>query len=150
MTDVPHVFPDSSPAGEESVHNREALRAALRAAADRTADYLCGLGERPIFPADPTAPAGELLPAAGEDLQALFADAADWAVDNSIHVGHPGYAGHMDSGVGRRRRTRRPADLGPEPEPARLRAGPGRHPAGEGSWCACSPTAPASGPAAAA
>jgi L-2,4-diaminobutyrate decarboxylase len=74
-------------------------RQALGAAAERIAGYLAGMAERPIFPASAQAPAGELIPERGESLNALFGDAADWAEKNAIHVGNPGYAGHMDSGV---------------------------------------------------
>jgi L-2,4-diaminobutyrate decarboxylase len=99
MTDVPHVYPDSSPDGEESSHKAGALRDALRAGADRVADYLEGVANREIFPADARAPEGDLFPARGENLETLFDDAADWAEANAVHVAHPGYAGHMDSGV---------------------------------------------------
>lgn len=75
------------------------MRRALAAAAERIADYLAGMAARPIFPAAVQAPAGELFPERGEPLGELFGAAADWAERNAIHVGNPGYAGHMDSGV---------------------------------------------------
>lgn len=93
MAEQPFLYPDPD------ARDPQALREALRAAADRIADYLSGMATRPIFPANAVAPTGPLLPERGEDLSALFADAAGWAEQNSIHVGHPGYAGHMDSGV---------------------------------------------------
>ncbi|TAH35007.1 MAG: aspartate aminotransferase family protein [Planctomycetota bacterium] len=93
MAQVPPIFPSGDPEA------RAALRALLHRAADAVADYLGGLGDRPIFPAQPQAPAGELLPEHGEPLEHVFGAAAHWAVENSVHVGHPGYAGHMDSGV---------------------------------------------------
>lgn len=93
MAAPPFVYPDP---GARDPHE---LRDALRAAADHVADLLSGIEARPIFPADPQAPAGNLIPERGEALGALFADAARWAADNAIHVAHPGYAGHMDSGV---------------------------------------------------
>lgn len=93
MAAPPFVFPDpGSP-------DASGLREALRAAADRIADLLSGLGDRPIFPADPRAPEGAALPEHGAALETIFAEAADWSERHSIHVGHPGYAGHMDSGV---------------------------------------------------
>lgn len=93
MAAPPFVYPDpGAPDPQE-------LREVLRAAADRIADLLSGAESRPIFPADAQAPAGSLLPEQGEELAALFADAAEWSARHSIHVGHPGYAGHMDSGV---------------------------------------------------
>lgn len=103
MTDSPPVLPDSpaSDAGESAVPEGAsgALREVLHQAADRVADYLEGLGGAPIFPTAAAAPEGSPLPDRGEELGALFDDAADWAVANSVHVGHPGYVGHMDSGV---------------------------------------------------
>lgn len=99
MNNLPPVLPDSSsPSGEESSH-AEQLRAVLHQAADQVADYLGSLGSRPIFPAAPAAPSGDLMPEKGEDLSALFQDSAHWAIENAVHVGHPGYVGHMDSGV---------------------------------------------------
>ena len=99
MNNLPPVLPDSSsPSGEESSHS-EQLRAVLHQAADQVADYLGSLGSRPIFPASPAAPIGDLMPEEGENLSELFTDSAQWAVENSVHVGHPGYVGHMDSGV---------------------------------------------------
>ena len=93
MQSIPPIFPAGGPA------EADALREMLRNAADRVADYLIGLGNNPIFPANPILPAGELVPEEGEELCDLFGDAADWFEENSIHVGHPGYMGHMDSGV---------------------------------------------------
>ncbi len=77
----------------------EELREALEAAAARVADYLAGIAERPIFPADPQAPAGPLVTEEGRPLSELVGEVADWAEAHAVHVGHPGYAGHMDSGV---------------------------------------------------
>ncbi len=93
MKPVPPIFPTGGPREEA------ALREVLHQAADRVADYLTGLGNQPIFPAHPLPPQGELVPDQGEALDELFGNAADWAEKNSIHVGHPGYMGHMDSGV---------------------------------------------------
>lgn len=94
MAEPPFLVPDPGRPGAEAD-----LRRALAAAADRIAEYLNGMGERPIFPTHAEAPAGDLWGERGEPLEALFGDAAAWAERNSIHVGHPGYAGHMDSGV---------------------------------------------------
>ena len=93
MAHVPPIFPSGDPEA------RAALRAMLHRAADTVADYLSGLGDRPIFPAAPQLPPGELLPEHGEPLEHVFGEAAHWAIENAVHVGHPGYAGHMDSGV---------------------------------------------------
>ncbi|MFK5955224.1 MAG: aminotransferase class I/II-fold pyridoxal phosphate-dependent enzyme [Planctomycetota bacterium] len=99
MNDLPPVLPDSSsPSGEESSH-AEPLRQILHQAADQVADYLSSLESRPIFPASPTAPTGPLVPEEGENLSEVFTDSAQWAIENAVHVGHPGYVGHMDSGV---------------------------------------------------
>jgi L-2,4-diaminobutyrate decarboxylase len=93
MADIPPIFPSQKPGAAED------LRRILRLAADQVADYLSTLGDRPIFPAEAQAPTGSLLPEQGEPLETLFGDAAHWAIENAIHVGHPGYLGHMDSGV---------------------------------------------------
>ncbi|HEX9792453.1 MAG TPA: pyridoxal-dependent decarboxylase [Planctomycetota bacterium] len=93
MSELPPIFPAGDP------EQGRALREHLRGAADRVADYLIGLGTRPLFPAAAQAPAGPLLPERGEPLGQVFGESADWAIDNAIHVGHPGYLGHMDSGV---------------------------------------------------
>lgn len=93
MADIPPIFPSGDPEANAR------LRALLRRAADAVADYLSGLGERPIFPADPSSPERPLIPERGEPLEEIFGSAARWAVENAVHVGHPGYAGHMDSGV---------------------------------------------------
>jgi len=94
MTEPPFSLPDPARPDAEA-----AARAALGAAAERIAGYLAHMAERPIFPTAARAPAGELIPERGESLDALFGDAATWAEQNAIHVGNPGYAGHMDSGV---------------------------------------------------
>lgn len=94
MDPVPPIFPT----GKSADH--AALRDALRRAADLVADYLAGLGSRPIFPADPQPPEAEvLLPDEGEPLTQVLGESWSWAVENALHVGSPGYAGHMDSGV---------------------------------------------------
>jgi len=99
MNNLPPVLPDSSSlSGEESSHS-EPLRAVLHQAADQVADYLDSLSSRPIFPASPAAPQGDLMPEQGENLGELFSDSAQWAIKNAVHVGSPGYVGHMDSGV---------------------------------------------------
>lgn len=79
--------------------NTGELREALHQAADQIADYLGSLGSQPIFPSAPSAPEGDLFPEQGEGLSALFSDCRQWAVDNALQVGHPGYVGHMDSEV---------------------------------------------------
>ena len=94
MAEPSFLLPD--PARPEA---NAAARRAMGAAAERIAAYLSSMAERPIFPAAAHAPAGELIPERGESLDSLFGDAADWAEKNAIHVGNPGYAGHMDSGV---------------------------------------------------
>jgi L-2,4-diaminobutyrate decarboxylase len=71
----------------------------LHRAADRVADYFCSLEDRAIFPTEAAAPQQSLLPEIGEPLTELFDSAADWAIENAVHVGHSGYVGHMDSGV---------------------------------------------------
>ena len=93
MADIPPVFPSGSPSSAEGV------RKALHDAADEVANYLESLPCRDIFPNHAEAPSGELVPHEGVPLQEAFSEVAKWATDNSIHVGAPGYVGHMDSGV---------------------------------------------------
>ncbi len=87
------------PSRDGQTADHEELRAALHQAADTVADYLSNLGQQPIFPAHPQAPHGALLPEHGRDLASVFEVTSSWAVANAVHVGHPGYVGHMDSGV---------------------------------------------------
>ncbi|KAA3608158.1 MAG: aspartate aminotransferase family protein [Planctomycetota bacterium] len=91
--DPPPIFPSPDPGA------RDALRAVLHQAADTVADYLTEVGNRPIFPLQAESPATEALPEFGQPLPEAFQQAAEWAIEQSIHVHHPGYAGHMDSGV---------------------------------------------------
>jgi L-2,4-diaminobutyrate decarboxylase len=93
MADTPTAFSGTSPSSPEDV------RSALHQAADQVADYIESLESREIFPNDAEAPTGDLVPSKGAPLQDVFSDVAQWAIDNAIHVGAPGYVGHMDSGV---------------------------------------------------
>ncbi len=93
MADIPPIFPASD------AQAREGLRRVLHQAADAVVDYLCDVEERPIFPLDAQAPAGELIPDDGQELGPALTEVTAWAADNAVHVHHPGYFGHMDSGV---------------------------------------------------
>ncbi|MCX8229450.1 MAG: pyridoxal-dependent decarboxylase [Planctomycetota bacterium] len=93
MTELPPVFPSA-----DLGHQKE-LQRILRRASDRVAQYLTSLSSRQIFPAKVQAPQDDLFPPFGVAMESVLDEAMDWAEANSIHVGSPGYVGHMDSGV---------------------------------------------------
>jgi L-2,4-diaminobutyrate decarboxylase len=85
------VAPDGS--------NAEAARRLLRAAADGVLEYLSSVGAGPAMGQPVVRASSRELPSPGAPLEALLEEVFQSVVPSSVHLSHPGYLGHMDSGV---------------------------------------------------
>lgn len=85
-------FPD--PAGS----NRKALESALIDCSKRIADYLGNVAKNPVFEGKEI-PNEEPLPLEAAPLPAILDETFQKIVRSSMHLSHPRYMAHMDSGV---------------------------------------------------